>query len=84
MPRALTAEWVDASGPSRAAFIERARARRESLRGSGCNYWVFENDAEAGTFLDFLEAPDAESLRAARSAVGAAVDAPILIEVELD
>jgi hypothetical protein len=84
VPRVLTAEWVDAAGPARAAFVALARARRDILRASGCNYWVFENHARPGTFLEFLEASDAESLRAARSAVGASGDAPILSEVRLD
>jgi hypothetical protein len=84
MPRVLTAEWTEATGSQRETFLARARNRRDVLRAAGCNYWVFENGAAPGSFLEFLESSSADVLRAARSSAGATSDAPILTEVELD
>ena len=84
MPRALTAEWTEAAGSQREAFLARARDRRDALRAAGCNYWVFEKGAEPGTFVEFLEARDPESLRLARVRVDADVDTDVLTAVDLD
>lgn len=84
MARALTAEWSHAGEQGRAAFLQRASARRDALRSLDCNYWVFEKGAEPGTFLEFMETRDPESLRVARMRVGADVDTAVLTAVELD
>ena len=84
MSRALTAEWSRVGDDGRGSFVQRARARRDALRGSDCNYWVFEIRAEPGTFLEFIEARDPESLRLARVRVGADPGAAVLTAVELD
>jgi hypothetical protein len=51
----------------RTRFLERTRAREAHYTASGCQYWVFEEAALPGAFIEFTEAPSAEALRAAHA-----------------
>ncbi len=69
----------------RAAALARFRRSRAVARATGVNYWVFTDEAEPTTWVEFVEAPDAGSLRAAlRQLEFASADDAILSEVELD
>jgi hypothetical protein len=70
MPRSLTMHRTVVTPNDRARFLERCRARAAHFRGAGCQYWVFEEHALPGAFIEFCEAPDLPVLRAAQ------VDAP--------
>jgi hypothetical protein len=52
----------------RARFLERLRAKASHYRGAGCRFWVFEEQALPGAFVEFCEAPDARTLAAAHAA----------------
>ena len=51
----------------RAKFLVRAKARAAYYAGAGCQWWLFEEDALSGAFLEFTEARDAATLRDAHA-----------------
>lgn len=69
----------------RARHLTRLAARRDHYRAMSCQYWVFEEAAVRGAFVEFVEGDSAEAV--AHAHAGAAdppVDASrIYIEVEL-
>ncbi len=66
-----------------ADFHDTIRLRTKYFEAAGCRYWVFEERTAPGTFVEFAEAPDADTLAAAlRAQSGNAFDGPILSEVE--
>lgn len=66
-----------------AEFYDTARRRRAYFEAAGCRYWVFEQNTAPGTFVEFAEGPDVDTLAAALRAHAAdAFDGPILSEVE--
>ena len=84
MPRALTVERSKVSRQERDAYFAGLRDRRDRLRAAECNFWVYEDPAEPGLFVEFIEARDADTLVAGRAAVfESEVGAAILTEVEL-
>ena len=85
MPRCLTIQRTLVTPPDRAKFSERLLRKREYYASAGCRYWVFEESGLRGAFLEFCEAPDAETLaRAHASAPERVLDpARIYHEVEL-
>jgi hypothetical protein len=81
--RALVTQAVQFPTERRNAVLADLRVRRDQLRASGCNYWLFEDPGLPGILIEFLEARDAETLRSARQGAGLPrADAPILSEVE--
>ena len=85
MPRAMTIQRSIIPAADRARQLQRLRAKRDHYRGMQCRYWVFEEAAVKGAFLEFVEADSAEALAAAHTA---ATDPPldgsrIYLEVEL-
>ena len=85
MPRALTVQRTLVTPPERKKFAERLRQNRDYYAQANCRYWVFEEAGLPGAFLEFTEAPDAQTLaRAHASAPGRVLDpARIYHEVEL-
>lgn len=64
-------------------FYDVARHRRAYFEGAGCRYWVFEQRSAPGTFLEFAEGPDAETLGSAlRGGAGDVFNGPLFAEVE--
>jgi hypothetical protein len=83
MPRALATHALHYPVAERAGVLDGLRSRREVLRTHGCNYWVFEDAANPGILVEFLEGPSAAVLVDARRAVGdPRADAAPLTEVE--
>jgi hypothetical protein len=82
MPRALTIERRVAGPAGRDAAVAAMRSRRVAFAAAECRYWVFEEPASPGTFVEFVEADSAARLAAAFAASGAAVP-PVLSELEL-
>ncbi len=68
MARALTISRTTVAADGRDAFLERARARRAYYAAAGVRYWVFEEDALRGAFVEFAEANDAATLAKAHAA----------------
>lgn len=65
MGRALTSQRSVVLGAEREAFLQRLRARQDYYQAAGCRYWVFEERDMPGAFVEFIEAGDAKTLRAA-------------------
>lgn len=64
-------------------FYDIVRLRRAYFEAAGCRYWVFQERGVPGTFIEFAEGPDVNTLAAAlRSQTGNAFDGPIYSEVE--
>ena len=51
--------------PDRARYMERLRKRKAYYVGAGCKFWVFEEAALNGAFIEFTEGPDRETLQSA-------------------
>ncbi len=51
--------------PDRARYMERLQKRKTYYASAGCNFWVFEEAALNGAFIEFTEAPDRATLQQA-------------------
>lgn len=49
----------------RKKFMERLRARRVYYEQAKCGFWVFEESGLPGALIEFVEAPDRETLQSA-------------------
>ena len=67
MPRALTMHRTVVPPNDRAKFFERLRAKEAHYTSAGCRFWVFEEQALAGAFVEFTEADSAPILSAAHA-----------------
>lgn len=68
MPRSLTMQRTVVRPADRAKFLERARAKEAHYTAAGCRFWLFEEAALHGAFIEFCEANDAQTLTAAHAA----------------
>ena len=85
MPRALTIQRTIVPSAERAKYLARAKARAAYYAKAGCRFWIFEEAALPGAFIEFTEAKDRLTLSAAHAdAPEKLVDAKrIYQEVEL-
>ena len=85
MPRALSIHRSIVPVGDRATYFDRLRVRQAHYRSANCRFWVFEEAALAGAFIEFIEGPDAATLGAAHASSPDAVLDPARIysEVEL-
>lgn len=83
--RALSVQRTLVTPPERDRFFERMKRKQEHYQRANCHFWVFEEASLPGAFLEFVEAPDADTLaRAHAAAPEPALDpARIYREVEL-
>jgi hypothetical protein len=65
VPRALVMKRTIVPLPDRARYMERLNKRKSYYSSAGCNFWVFEEAALNGAFIEFTEAPDRATLQAA-------------------
>lgn len=86
MARALSVHRSIVPSHERQKYLERLRVRRKHYVKSGCKFWVFEEAAIAGAFIEFAEAADPATLIAAHEAAPEPVRDPsrIYTEVEFD
>jgi hypothetical protein len=84
MPRALSIHRSIVPAGERAKFIERLRVRQAHYSNAKCKFWVFEEAALAGAFIEFTEGPDAATLAAAHAASPDAVLDPARIYTEVE
>ncbi|MCX5759924.1 MAG: hypothetical protein NTW72_00200 [Gemmatimonadetes bacterium] len=68
MPRSLSMQRTVVTPGDRVKFLERMKARQTHYAAVGCHFWVFEEAALSGAFIEFTEAPDAATLKAAHAA----------------
>ena len=85
MPRALTLQRTIVPARERAAYLARARVRRDYYASVGCRFWLFEEAALPGAFIEFTEAADRGVLAAAHAKAAEKLVDPgrIYHEVEL-
>ncbi len=67
MARALTIKRTVVPHHERKTYLARLRVRRDYYKRASCNFWVFEEAALPGAFIEFTEAPDAAVLNAAHA-----------------
>ena len=86
MPRALSIHRSIVPAGDRAKYLARMLVRRAHYLNANCKFWVFEEAALTGAFIEFTEAADASTLAAAHAASPDRVLDParIYTEVELD
>ena len=85
MSRALSVQRTLVTPGEREKFFERMQRKQQHYSRLKCHFWVFEEASLPGAFLEFVEAPDADTLaRAHAAAPDPALDpARIYREVEL-
>lgn len=85
MPRVLTMHRKIVPPPERKTYHDKLRARRDFYARANCKFFAFEEVGLPGAFLEFFEAPDAQTLTAAHAASPDSVGdaARIYREVEL-
>ena len=62
MPRAISMRHTVVPSAEREAFRNRARDTRAHYAGAGCRYWLYEEDALPGAYVEFYEAADRATL----------------------
>lgn len=67
MPRALSMQRTIVPPGDRVKFLERAKAREAHYTNVGCQFWLFEEAALPGAFIEFTEARDISTLREAHA-----------------
>ena len=65
MPRWLTLQRSIVPAGERKRFMERLRARRSYYEEAKCGFWIFEESGLPGALIEFVEAPDRETLESA-------------------
>lgn len=66
--RALTMHRTLVRPVDRKRFLARLREKESHYRSAGCRFWVFEEQALPGAFVEFCEAADPATLAAAHAA----------------
>jgi hypothetical protein len=62
MARTLTIQRSIVPMNDRAKFLHSLRAKRAYYASANCRFWVFEESALPGAFVEFTESEDVESL----------------------
>ncbi|MEO7040398.1 MAG: hypothetical protein ABI446_14100 [Gemmatimonadaceae bacterium] len=65
MSRWLTLQRSIVPSGDRKKFMERLQARRAYYKDASCGFWVFEESGLPGALIEFVEAPDRETLESA-------------------
>jgi hypothetical protein len=84
VPRALSIKRSIVPLAERARYLDRLKARKDHYKRAGCEFWVFEEAALAGAFIEFVEAANAATLETAHSAAPEPVLDPARIYTEVE
>jgi hypothetical protein len=84
MPRALSIKRSIVPQSERSKYLERLKARKDHYKRGKCEFWVFEEAALSGAFIEFVEAEDAETLEAAHATSPEPVLDPARIYTEVE
>jgi len=68
MPRLLTIQRMTVTASERDRYFERLKANKAHYAGANCRFWVFEESALPGAFVEFTEADNEAALIAAHAA----------------
>ena len=63
MARALVMKRTIVPLPDRGRYMEKLQKRKTYYASAGCKFWVFEEAALNGAFIEFTEAPDRDTLQ---------------------
>lgn len=85
MARAMSVRHTIVPSAEREEFRERAARSLQHYAGAGCHYWLFEESALPGAYVEFFEAPDPETLQRAHDVAPQPIleSARMYVEVEL-
>ena len=67
MPRALTIQRTTVPASERQKYFEKVRACRSHYAAANCRFYVFEESALQGAFIEFTEADDQMTLTVAHA-----------------
>jgi len=67
MPRTLTIQRSTVPLSERANYREKLRALHSHYVAASCRFWVFEESALPGAFIEFTEADDEKTLTVAHA-----------------
>jgi hypothetical protein len=67
MARALSVHRTLVTPAERDRFLERMERKQQYYSRAKCHFWVFEEASLPGAFLEFVEAPDEETLARAHA-----------------
>lgn len=88
MPRALTIERTAIPSSDRERYMANLRAKAAHFRAAHCRFWVFEDAEVRGSFIEFAEADDDETLGLAYCSLSESKSLrfpiPLYQQVELD
>ena len=84
MPKALSIHRTVVPPADRPKYLERLRVKEAHYHGMGCRFWVFEEHALAGAFVEFCEADSAAALSAAHAASPEPVRDPSRIYTQME
>lgn len=86
MARALTIQRTLVPKGDREKYFERIRRKLEHYQAAKCRFWVFEESALTGAFIEFFEADDPDTLaRAHQASPEPVLDAArVYSQVEID
>jgi hypothetical protein len=84
MPRSLSIKRSIVPLSERTRYLERLKARHAHYMKAKCEFWVFEEAALTGAFIEFVEAGDATTLEAAHAGAPEPVLDPARIYTEVE
>jgi hypothetical protein len=84
MPHALSIKRSIVPLSERPKYLERVKARKDHYTRAKCEFWVFEEAALTGAFIEFVEAADAGTLEAAHSTAPEPVLDPARVYTEVE
>lgn len=67
MARTMTIQRTTVPAGERAKYFERMSVCASHYRAANCRFWVFEESALPGAFIEFTEADDATTLTVAHA-----------------
>lgn len=62
MPRALTIERTAVPSSDRERYLDSIRAKAAHFRAAHCRFWVYEDAEVRGSFIEFAEGENEETL----------------------
>ena len=68
MARALSVQRTLVTPGERERFFGRMKRKQQHYSRAKCHFWLFEEASLPGTFLEFVEGPDAETVSRAHAA----------------
>ncbi len=67
MPRSLTVQRTTVPTTERENYFQRLRTSKIHYTAANCRFWVFEESALSGAFIEFTEADDETTLTVAHA-----------------